>query len=59
VKTLNISEVKLLDGGKAVKLMLDDIAPVDVMTIKYDIYSETATPLKGTVQNTIHALGRD
>ena len=50
---------KLISNGKAVKLMLDEIEPVDVMTIKYNIYDETGTSLKGTVQNTIHALGKD
>jgi len=59
VKTLDISEIKVLSNGKAVKLMLDKIAPVDVMTIKYNIYDETGNSLQGTVQNTIHALGKD
>jgi hypothetical protein len=59
VKTLKISEARLLDNGRAVKLILNEIAPVDIMTIKYNIYSEAGTPLKGTEQNTIHALGND
>ena len=59
VKTLAISEIKLSSDGKGVKLIIDKIAPVDVMTIKYDISDKTGTPLEGTVQNTIHILGKD
>ena len=59
VKTLAISEIKLSSDGKGVKLIIDKIAPVDVMTIKYDISDKTGTPLQGTVQNTIHILGKD
>ncbi len=59
VKTLDISEIKLSSDGKGVKLIIDKIAPVDVMTIKYNISDEAGTPLQGTVQNTIHVLGKD
>jgi hypothetical protein len=58
-KILKISEVKLIDGGKGIKLMLDEIVPVDIMTINYNIFNETGIQLQGAVQNTIHALGRD
>ncbi len=57
IKTLNVSEVKLEDHGKAVVLVIEDIAPVDVMTIEYDIATKQGTVLQGTVQNTIHNLG--
>ena len=57
IETLNISDIKVSVDGKTVKLILDDIAPVDVMTIKYDILDIEGVSLKGTVQNTIHALG--
>jgi hypothetical protein len=59
VKTLEISRVKLGSDGKEVKLVIDEIAPVDIMTIEYDILDEEGVSLKGTVQNTIHALGKD
>jgi hypothetical protein len=57
IKSLDISEVKMSDDGTSVELILKDIAPVDVMTIEYNITDEDGNSLKGTVQNTIHALG--
>ena len=59
IKTLNISEARLSPDGKTVVLIMEKIAPVDVMTISYDITDESGTPLKGTVQNTIHILSKD
>ena len=59
IKTLNISEARLSPDGKTVVLIMEKIAPVDVMTISYDITDESGTPLKGTVQNTIHILPKD
>ena len=58
VKTLAISEAKLSEDGKGVLLILKVIAPVDVMTISYDISNAAGIPLEGTVQNTIHVLGK-
>lgn len=59
IKSLNISEARLSPDGKTVVLIMEKIAPVDVMTISYDITDESGTPLKGTVQNTIHILPKD
>ncbi len=59
VKTLKISEARLTKDGKGITLLTDEITPVDVMTISYDILDESGAPLKGTVQNTIHVLGKD
>ena len=59
VKILNISEAKLSEDGKEITLLMNEIAPVDVMTINYDILDESGTPLNGTVQNTIHVLGEE
>jgi cytochrome c5 len=59
VKTLDISEARLTEDGTGVTLLIKDIEPVDVMTISYDISDEAGTPLKGTVQNTIHILGKE
>ncbi len=58
IQTLDISEIKLNSDGTAVELMINEIAPVDVMTIEYNISDVNGTPLQGTVQNTIHALGK-
>lgn len=58
VKTLTISKAKLTEDEKGIILLIDDIAPVDVMTISYDILDESGTQLKGTLQNTIHVLGK-
>ncbi|MFT6806951.1 MAG: hypothetical protein ACJA01_000169 [Saprospiraceae bacterium] len=58
VSELNISRVKLFGKGKKVKLFLPEIKPVDVMTISYDLTNEDGIEMKGTVQNTIHNLGK-
>ena len=58
-KTLDISKVEIHGDGKTVKLLLKDIAPVDVMTISYDINDDQGNPMQGTVQNTIHNLGQE
>ena len=59
IETLDIFDIKISADGKTVKLILEDIAAVDVMTIKYDILDKEGIPLQGTVQNTIHALGNE
>jgi glucose/arabinose dehydrogenase/cytochrome c5 len=58
VQTLTISKAEVLPDGKTVQLILKDIKPVDVMTIAYDLQDALGTPFKGTVQNTIHNLGK-
>lgn len=55
-KTLTISETKLIDDGKSVKLVLPDIAPVDVMKITYKVTDVHGNKFEGKVQNTIHNL---
>jgi hypothetical protein len=57
-KTLDISKIELSNQGKSIKLFIKDIAPVDVMTVTYDILDQAGVALQGTVQNTIHALGK-
>ncbi len=56
-KELTITKVQLLGDGTTVRLFVEGIAPVDVMTISYDLEDKDGNPLKGTVQNTIHRLG--
>ena len=55
-KTLTISEVKLLNSGKSVKLMLPNIEPVDVMKITYKVTDSQGSEFEGKLQNTIHNL---
>ena len=57
IETLDISDIKISAYGKTVKLILEDIATVDVMTIKYIVLDKEGVSLQGTIQNTIHALG--
>ncbi len=56
---LPISQVEIQEDGKSVKLFLQDIEPVDVMTVSYELSDENGIPLKGTVQNTILNLRDD
>jgi len=56
---LPLDGVQIQKDGKSVKLYLQNIKPVDVMTISYDILNTAKIPLKGTVQSTIHNLGKD
>lgn len=58
-KTLDISSAQLLSDGKTVKLLLTDIEPVDIMTISYNIKDTKGNTKQGTLQNTIHNLGRE
>ena len=55
-KTLDISKVSLGQDEKTVKLLLPDIAPVDIMKITYKVIDSHGNELSGKVQNTIHHL---
>ncbi len=56
IKKLEISEALLSDNGKTLKLLLQGIEPVDVMTISYTVKDVNGNVLQGKVQNTIHHL---
>ncbi|MEM8889193.1 MAG: DUF6797 domain-containing protein [Bacteroidota bacterium] len=56
---LEIAECRLLKDGKSVRLYLEGIKPVDVMTISYTLKDAMGNPLSGKVQNTIHHLGQE
>ena len=58
-QTLSIENVQLKSDGKTVKLYIKDIKPIDVMTISYDLLDTKGNPLSGTVQTTIHNLGKE
>jgi hypothetical protein len=55
-KTLNINATELSEDGKTIKLFVDTLEKVDVMTIAYALQDISGKPLKGTLQNTIHQL---
>lgn len=57
-KTLKISNVELSNDGKNVRMLLPDIEPVDVMTISYTLKDVHGNDINGTIQNTIHTLGK-
>jgi hypothetical protein len=56
VQELTIAKAELGEDSKTVKLFLPDIAPVDVMTISYDLSDIEGNKMEGTLQNTIHNL---
>lgn len=58
-KHLKITKSEQSADGKSIKLFLDQIAAVDVMTISYDLTDNDGNSLKGTVQNTVHHLAKE
>lgn len=56
VQTLAISDIQLSPDRKTVKLIVPNLKPVDIMTIRYDVTDTQGHTFTGTVQNTIHAL---
>lgn len=58
-QNLRITKAEQSADGKSIKLFLDEIAAVDVMTISYDLTDNDGNPLKGTVQNTVHHLAKE
>ncbi|MEQ8812533.1 MAG: hypothetical protein RIE59_25915, partial [Imperialibacter sp.] len=56
MQTLPIRGVQLSRDGKTVKLFLEGIKPVDIMTIAYAVTDVQGNELKGKLQNTIHHL---
>ena len=53
-----VKSAKLSADGKTVVLTIDGIKPVMLMSIDYDIASADKKPLKDTVYNTVHVLGK-
>ena len=58
-RQLSISKSELSANGKILKLYVNDIQPVDVMTITYDLKDQLNNEVKGTIQNTINLLKDD
>nr|WP_299382939.1 DUF6797 domain-containing protein [Allomuricauda sp.] len=58
VTKLKVSKASLKADEMTVELDIQDIQPVDAMTITYNINSTTGVTLQGTVQSTLHTLGK-
>ena len=58
-KTHEISKIELHNDGHMVRIFVEGMEPVDVMTISYDISDNNKIALKGVLQNTIHNLNRE
>ncbi len=56
-QSVSIVSAKILEDGKSIMLKMDNIKPVDVMTISYDIMDTKGQIMKGVLQNTIHKIG--
>lgn len=57
VKELRVARVHLSEDRLTVHLTLPEIAPVQQMEIRYTIKGADGSVVKGSLQNTIHALG--
>jgi cytochrome c5 len=57
-KTLNIRKVQIQADGKSLKLTVEHLEKVDVITIDYKIKNTKGELLKGSIQGTIHQLGK-
>ena len=55
-QNLRISKSEQSADGKSIKLFIDGIKPVDVMTVSYTLKDSEGNAVQGTVQNTIHHL---
>ncbi|MEO5997617.1 MAG: DUF6797 domain-containing protein [Chitinophagaceae bacterium] len=58
-ESLKIIGIKMGDDGKSVKIMLNGIKPVDVMTIGYTVIDDAGNKFKEKVQSTIYNLRKD
>jgi hypothetical protein len=59
IRNLKISKSLVQKDGKSIKLLIEDMKPIDIMTIKYDLKNSEGNNLHGTVQNTIHNLRKE
>lgn len=58
-QSLKITGIKMGADGKTVKIMLDGIKPVDVMTIAYTVTDDAGNKYKEKVQSTIYQLRKN
>jgi hypothetical protein len=59
IRNLKISKSLVQKDGKSIRLLIEDMKPIDIMTIKYDLKNSEGNNLHGTVQNTIHNLRKE
>jgi hypothetical protein len=56
-KHLTIAKAALAEDGKTVRLEAPDIQPTWGMEIRYHLASQSGSPVRGVIHNTIHQLG--
>ena len=56
-QALDVRSIKLL-GGNQVELTFGDLAPTMCMEIRYSLESKSGEPIRGTIHNTIHEVGK-
>ncbi len=56
VQSLAVDDVVQDKNGASVRLIIPDIAPIDVMTISYKVEDVNGNQFEGRIQNTIHGL---
>ncbi len=54
-----VEGARLTNGGKTLRLSIDDMSPVWQMSIQYKLEGENGEPVEGEIQNTIHNLGQE
>ncbi|MGI9241004.1 MAG: hypothetical protein ACR2RV_09385, partial [Verrucomicrobiales bacterium] len=55
-RDLKISRAEVLEDGKSVLLHLPEIAPTWCMEIEYKLKGAAGEEVRGTLNNTVHAL---
>ncbi|QXD24454.1 c-type cytochrome [Opitutia bacterium ISCC 51] len=58
-KTHAVEGAKITNGGKTLRLSIDDMSPVWQMSIRYKLTGKNGEPIEGEIQNTIHNLGQE
>jgi hypothetical protein len=59
IRKLKITKSLVQKDRKSFMLFIEDLEPVDIMTIKYDIKDKEGNQLHGTLQNTVHNLRKE
>lgn len=55
-ETLNVRAAQILDDGKTVRMVIDDLRPTWCMEIKYSFLTLDGESMQGVIHNTIHQL---
>ena len=56
-KSHAVKSASLSKDGKTLLLAINDMSPVWQMSVRYELIGANGKPVKGEIQNTIHALG--